>query len=608
MKRIYFHHYRSLHELKSSGNPQNENKIMQDSAGDMKMNCLGMKNIFYSTFLIFLGFFLFSCEKNLDLVPKTNYSETNFFTTVENFELFTNQFYMDLPAIGYDYTRDEYTDLFVSRSVNTVSDGSYFATATNPTWETSYQTIRNATYLIEKGTSSDLQDAVAVYVGEAKFFRALSYFNLFRDFGGVPIIDKVLDLNDDELLYGPRNSRDEVVNYIMKDLDDAINVLPVQSAVATNDLGRVSKGAALALKARIALFEGTWRKFRSMSGYETLLDMAIDASGQIISSGEYEIFDRRDVLGDESYRYFFILDKVKANPSNLLNSDQKEYILVSRYDEIFRPQPIGSINDFPFPTRKFADMFLCTDGLPIDKSPLFQGKQTITSEYENRDLRMINDFTLPETKFWEPAIHLYYRDWNDPDARGYVYIPFIEAFTSITGYMLHKFQPEIEFPSMNFPVIRYAEVLLINAEALFERNGSITDDQLNSTINILRDRAGIALISNAFVSSNGLDMQTEIRRERSIELCKEGQRFDDLRRWKTAETEMPQSLKGVLWTGTQWDTDPRFISAAFPLDGNGYLILDDESKRQFSEKNYLFPLPTRQILLNPNLEQNPGWE
>lgn len=558
---------------------------------------------------------LYSCEKRLDLVPETSFSEVTFFKTADQFKLFANQFYSGLPPVGFNTTRDAYADLLVERNTNTVSDGSYSATPTSDLWQQSYETIRNATYLIGKGDAAtgDLKAQVAVYVGEAKFFRAMAYFNLLKDFGGVPIIDKVLTLTDDSLLYGPRNTREEVTNYILNDLDSAIKVLPLESGIAASDKGRVSKGAALAFKARVALFEGTWRKFRNMDGWEDLLDQAIEASGEVMSSGEYALFDRRDVLGDESYRYFLILDEKQANPVSLTKADQKEYIFVSRYDATIRPQPTVDFLHAANPTKKFADMFLCTDGLPIDKSPLFKGKKTITSEYENRDLRMKNIFVIPGSQIWESAPLSYVRDWSNPYAGGYPDVPsgsnvVVFGQSTLTGYEQRKFTPEILNPSMDFPIIRYAEVLLINAEALYEKNGMITDAQLDQTINKLRARAGVASLSNAFASMHGLDMRTEIRRERNIELFKEGQRFDDLRRWKTAETELPQALEGVLWKGTQYETDPQYAGITYPLDAEGNIIIQDASQRHFDpDKNYLFPLPTRQLLLNPQLEQNPNW-
>ncbi|MGV8092521.1 MAG: RagB/SusD family nutrient uptake outer membrane protein [Mangrovibacterium sp.] len=570
-----------------------------------------MRKIFYISFFIVLCLLFNSCEKDLDLFPKTTFSEATYFKTPEQFQLFANQFYLNLPLVGFSSDRDVYTDIIASRSTDAISNGSYSAAPTSPTWENSYKTIRNTTYLIQKGEEAggDLKNQVAVYVAEAKFFRAFAYFDLFRDFGGVPIIDKVLDLNDTELLYGPRNSREEVYNYIIKDLDAAIPVLPLESAISANNKGRISKGAALGLKARIALFEGTWRKFRNMDGFNALLDQAIDASNQVITSGEYELFDRRDVLGDESYRYFFILDKVKSNISNLTKVDQKEYILANRYDFSIRRQPVTSSEFVGNPTKKFVDMMLCSDGLPIEKSPLYQGKQTVLSEYQNRDLRMKNIFyvPIPGKRDWQTQAPDWARNWSNPDAGGFI-IRIVFGATTYTGYQYCKFNSQILTPSLDYPVIRYAEVLLINAEALYEKNGAIADAQLDATINLLRARAALPNLTNSFASVNGLDLRTEIRRERTVELFAEGKRFDDLRRWKTAETEMPGALKGVKWTGTQFATDPEWSSVVYPLDEEGYIIIEDASKRKFEQKHYLFPIPTRQILLNPQLEQNPGWE
>ncbi|MDP4214006.1 MAG: RagB/SusD family nutrient uptake outer membrane protein [Bacteroidota bacterium] len=552
---------------------------------------------------------LTSCEKGLELAPEDKYSEATFFKTADQFKLFANQFYNGLPDCNAAYNRELYSDVVTNvGAANTVSNGSYFPTPTSSLWENSYITIRNTTYLIQKSASADatLKAQISVFEGEARFFRAMAYFNLLKDFGGVPIIDKVLDLSDDNLLYGPRNSEAEVSDYIIKDLDEAILELPTESSISGSDKGRVSKGAALALEARVALFEGTWLKFNNQDG-SALLDKAIDASNQVINSGEYQLFDRRDVLGDSSYRYFFILDKVQSNSASLTKADQKEYIFVNRFDNDIRPATGVSGNYFVSPTRKLADMFLCADGLPIDVSPLFQGKQTVGSEYLNRDPRMTNDLEVPFKTFWAFYPPEYNRTWTNPDAGGVVYDVNFGRTTS-TGYYPMKFQAEIAAPlGTDYPVIRYAEVLLTNAEALFEKNGSISDADLDRTINLLRARVGVASLTNELVTAHGLDMRTEIRRERTVELFLEGFRFDDLRRWHTAETEMPEALEGVKWTGTQYATDPRWSSLNFPVDPDGYLIVEPASDRKFVSKHYLFPLPTRQLLLNPALIQNPGW-
>lgn len=562
-------------------------------------------NIVYSICFLLAGILLCSCEKDLGLFPQDKYSEPTFFQSAGQFELFANQFYFSLPSSGAGL--DVRSDILVDWSENTISNGSYSPEPNSDQWKSPYINIRNTTYLLEKAILvPDLAEQISEYVGEAHFFRAFAYFELLRYYGGVPIIDKVLDLDDTELLYGPRNSREEVVDHILKDLDKAISLLPKEKDIAEGKKGRVSREAALSFKGRIALFEGTWRKFRGQNGDE-LLDLAIAATGEVINGNQYVIFDRRDVLGEESYRYFFLLDKGKSNVAGLTKADQQEYILTNRFDADIRPAGTSSAHKYPSVTRKFADLFLCTDGLPIDKSPLFAGRETVESEYENRDLRMTNVLQKPFTRFWANNPPEYNRNWNDPFAGGNIYdINF--GNTTRTGYYAVKFRVEVASPfGVDWPVIRLAEVLLIHAEALFEKNGSITDQQLDLTINKLRERAGLPALTNTFVSANGLDMRTEIRRERTIELFLEGFRFDDLRRWKNAETEMPMALKGVLWRDTQYATDSRWSNIDFPQDETGSIIIEPTNKRKFEEKHYLLPLPTRQILLNPNLEQNPGW-
>ena len=153
----------------------------------------------------------------------------------------------------------------------------------------------------------------------------------------------------------------------------------------------------------------------------------------------------------------------------------------------------------------------------------------------------------------------------------------------------------------DFPVIRYAEVLLNYAEAVFERDGQISDEDLAISLNLTRKRINPEMpdLTNDFVTANNLDMRTEIRRERTIEFS-----IDDLKRWKTAEDEMPMNLTGVKWKDT--DFESRWPDASFKdKDGEGCII--HEKGRNWHEKHYLLPLPTDQLKLNSNLKQNPGW-
>jgi hypothetical protein len=178
-----------------------------------------------------------------------------------------------------------------------------------------------------------------------------------------------------------------------------------------------------------------------------------------------------------------------------------------------------------------------------------------------------------------------------------------------SGYHNQKWAAERSVPSRSegydYPIIRYAEVLLNYAEAVYERDGAISDADLDISLNLVRQRVNTTMpkLSNAFASANALNMRTEIRRERTVELYNEGFRIDDLKRWKTAETEMPQEMLGIKWTGTEFQT--KWPGVTRTRNTEGAIIM--ETNRTWAEKNYLLPLPADQLKLNPNLKQNQGW-
>ena len=593
-----------------------------------------MKKTYKYLIILFATFLFNSCEKDLDLFPLTSISEGVFFTQENDFKIFTNQFYSNLPGFGLS-SRDNFADIGnagghpVSNSNYIESQGSGNATS----WGGNYSDIRNTTYLIDRVQeleAGDLKNQVMVYEGEARFFRAMAYFNMLRDYGGVPIVDKVLALTDEDIIYGPRNSRTEVANFILNDLDAAI-ASPIGSLGGGANFGRITKDAALAFKARVALFEGTWSKYHASGGdSNAYLTDAIDAAQQVINNGNHQLFDRRDVLGDESYRYFFVLETDKqSNPVGLGKTDQTEVILASKYNTADRGSGYISVNSGNLsPSKKMVDMFLDNTGLPISHaSSVFQGYgfslDPVTSvptnfEYLDRDPRMNNNLIEPFSQFW---YHVPYdRDFSNANLLNTG--AFNDGFwTSATGYLAHKFLAETNGPGVDYPVIRLAEVLLIYAEALFEKNGTISDTDLDMSINKLRDRVGMPHLTNGFAGTNGLDMLTEIRRERAVELYLEGFRFDDLRRWKTAKAEMSQDFKSTKFIGTPFETpfdvfDPmtgtvvninNSLKGYGSYDADGFGILDAASARVFEDKNYLFPLPLLQLTLNPQLDQNPGW-
>lgn len=539
---------------------------------------------------------LAGCKKGLDLVPLDTISDATFWKTPADFKLAANNLYLSLPDFKTDPVMDGNSDIEFSVP-NTVSNGTYQVPIDDTRWSSPYTYIRRCNTIIEKASTSPIAADIKQFVAEAKFFRAYNYWELFRLYGGVPIITKALDIDSKEL-YDQRATRQETVDFILKDLTEAAADLPEQKSLAAADIGRSTKGAANALKARVALFEGTWGKFHG--GDNMYLTTAIEAAKAVMNSGQYALYSGN---GEQSYRYLFI-DQGENSSEGILDVRYKKDIL----DHLMTYYII--IGDH-LPTKKLADMYLCDDGLPIAKSPLFQGYNTRISEFQNRDPRMTMTIVtpgkaIPQNLYPKPEV-----SW-----------PFYPQRNANTGYITYKYVSEDSLSNargrydFGLRVIRYAEVLLTYAEAVFEKNEAISDEDLNKSINLIRARANMPPLTNAFVAANGLDMREEIRRERTIEMALEGFRFDDLRRWKTAETELPQDIRGIKIVGTQW-TDPiiqnganrnPYAGASWQnnTDAGGFIIA--EKGRSFNtNKNYLMPLPSKEILINKDLQQNPNW-
>ena len=533
----------------------------------------------------------------LDLDPKDQISDASFWKTPEQFKLAANDFYYGLRG-AHNYTEinsDIATGSGSGGEMQSVSNGSYLAPANSSLWDNSYAGIRATNYLLTKAAASGLGTQIDRWVGEARFFRAYHYWNLVKTYGGVPLITKVLDVTSPEV-YTPRSTQQEIIDFIIADLDSATPKLLKQGDLAASEMGRVTQGAALALKARVALYQGTWLKYHGGGSATPMLTQAVNAAEQVVTSNEYQVFTDSGAL---SYKHLFILG----------GDDCREVILARRY---YASRATHNWTrelwfNYMIPTKKLADLYLATDGLPIASSPLFQGYDSLmTDEYQNRDPRMAMTFLVPgSTKFGEAG----------PDT---VYPGFAGSNATRTGYMIRKFLDETQEAAQfqgqyDFKEMRYGEVLLNLAEALYERDGTISDADLNRTIKPLRARAGMpdsSSLTNAFVTSHGLDMLTEIRRERTVELAFEGFRRDDLRRWKTAETEMPQALRGVMFVGTEYQQrdSTLVVGVDIQVDANGFVIAEAAGSRQFLQKHYLDPIPLQQVQLSKGtLTQNPGW-
>jgi hypothetical protein len=567
--------------------------------------------------------FQYGCNKVLNLDPINELVDNQYWNTPDQFKLAANEFYTYLRTFSdvvYDGGNAAHSELradFLTQSSKSpFSTGTNALSASDANWNTGYTRIRATNYLLDKAAAYAVPAEISRYIAEAKFFRAYVYFDLLQQYGGVPIITTSLGITSPELQVA-RNSRDEVADFIIKDLEEAIVDLPLETALAAIDKGRITKGAAQAFLGRVTLYEGTWLKFRNGNAtrYNALLDKSMAASNAVITSNQYSLFAPA-ALGDSAQKFMFILEDQRSNPASITKSANREYILANRYDVNLR-QVRSNVTHTMFNapvTQKLVNMYLTQAGLPIENAASgFAGYATTTSEFQNRDNRMRYNLTMDKRFHWDNENPGARTTWLSDAADIASSRGVHNATINISGYGNQKWAMERRGndneEGYDYPVIRLAEVYLNYAEAVYERNGSITDADLDKSLNMTRQRVNKTMprLSNAFVAANGLNMQTEIRRERNIELYLEGFRIDDLKRWKTAETEMPMNLLGIRWRGTEFETRWKLANgnAPLPLDAAGNLIM--ESGRKWEQKNYLLPIPTQQIQLNGNLSQNQDW-
>lgn len=662
----------------------------------------------YICALLLSGLSLSSCSDFLDKEPLAQGTTAVAFKSPEQFNEAANAFYNHLPK-GYT-NWDHGTDIS-----GLSSNGGGTAPEDDGTWNTQYGNIRQYNTLLEKaeGYAGD-KTALNNAVGQAYFFRAFAYFELLKRFGGVPIIDKVLDVTDNDQLYGPRASRYEVAQHIFNDLKQAISLLPNERNIADVDKGHISKEAAEAYYGRVLLYEATWEKYvpaigynldgdgqkegagtTKPDGYPSIQQMLSDCKSnskavmdEAANHGTYKLWNECDSL---SYYYLFNIDEKGGNISNFMNvgkATNKEFIINTKYDYdlkrrgeqiahiVYTQQGVGI-------SAQFGESFLCRNGLPIrisrtgnmadaENNPEFKGWGTFMGEFQNRDMRFFGCTFLPDRPVWQSnnpglvctvAGHPYpdpiypknnnKLDTSDPaysSSRG-VFNPYLRDNTTFYGYGSRKFGPEganrpNRTESADWPILRLAEVYLNYAEATCElQNGQISDEDLNLSINLLRKRARVAPLTNALIDGvwdagwwdwkqkktvcHKMTMLDEIRRERACELFGEDLRMDDLKRWGIAKDHLTGTILGRHVLNTAYTTNkcndqkyfgqPCYYPQKYPLlygvytgtgendPDYGRSIAVRSENLQFQNRDYLSPLPLKQIRKNPSLKQNPGW-
>ncbi|MEO8237135.1 MAG: RagB/SusD family nutrient uptake outer membrane protein [Flavobacterium sp.] len=591
-----------------------------------------MKKIFNYIVLgsLFLG--ITGCQDDfIDLDPPGQNSEAVYFKRPSDFKAYAASFYGQLPGWSFG-SMDNNSDISANNNGNGYDLGHGTIVAGGGDWN--YGGIRSCNILLEKVEKYTGEGDVSPYAGEAYFFRAFAYFGLLKTYGGVPLVTKVLSVDSPEEMFMPRNSRYEVVGQILDDLDKAIFRLPEEKNIAGTDKGRISKGAAMAVKAQVELYEATWERYvgqeldgdgvskgAGTAGYDSgnitkYLTDAVAMCKEVMDNGGYELWNKNTdtKMGNLSSWYLFNLEDTGSNPGGYDKSTNKEFILYSIYDYALKQSRMNITwtSWQLYPSRKFVDMAVCTDGLPPSKSPLFQGYHGASDEFKNRDLRLLNYLSASNTITGVPTLN-----FGSLGFGGYGNSKY-----AVYGYGDRR---KDNTESANWSIIRLAEVYLMYAEALYELNGTITDAQLDASINKLRVRAGVARLTNTLASVNGLDMKQEIRRERAVELYREGKRFDDLKRWGILEESLNPSRLGKVVGGASYTTNYRDASGnatsiyatktylygeeavETPAGILNCVVIDSKLNHTIQRRHYLYPIPVNQIVLNGKLLQNPGY-
>lgn len=546
-----------------------------------------------------------SCSDDfLDRIPTDSLNENNFWHNEAELKQYANDLYKAF--VGHSVATglspivsgDNQSDNMVPVDFNLIAAGKNIVPTSGGGW--TWATIRTCNYFLGRYQQTPVsQEVKDKYAGEIRFFKALDYFEKVKSFGDVPWLSRDLTTESPEL-YAARDSRVLVMDSLLATINTAIANLPAKASAET---GRINKDVALALKARICLFEGTFRKYHGVAGGEKFLREAVAASDQLITEAHYQVHN----TGSPSTDYAALFNSLDL-------SANKEMILYKSYETGLLGTATSwnvQLNNFNTSASKaLVESYLCADGKPISQSPLYLGDDSIQIEMKNRDPRLAQTIVVPgtgiQTGFKLPAI----------PGSGFAGVGVVP-----TGYQLTKYwvadQSEfvrIQNGILDAPTFRYGEILLINAEANAEL-GQATQEVIDKTVNVLRKRAGMpAMVVSALLKDTRSEfpevpvLLDEIRRERRVELAIEGLRFDDLVRWKAGKL-LNKPVMGMKFVQKQY---PKAVpGSSIFLNDKGYIMPYGKSLpagRTFDEsKNYFLPLPLDELSLNTNLKQNPGW-
>jgi hypothetical protein len=539
-----------------------------------------MKNL-TKLLIVFLTAAVATGCKKLDLAPTDRFSDLTFWGVDANVYSALNNNY----SLMYNSNMYFYNEATSDNAYSSTGDYALIASGNATSaqakflndWGYFYSTIKSCNIFLANVDQNTTLSAEQIrrLKAENRFIRAFAHFNLTKWYGDVPLIDK--DLSPDEAKQIARSPKATVVQFIVDELDAAAADLPSVAQLASTENGRLTKGAALALKARVLLYEGN-RMAEVVQVCEAIMNNQA-------ANGQYGLVAN----------YASLFSDPAVNKNNIEAILSLQFVPAIRtWGEFFdfAPRSVGGRVSGMSPTQELVDDYVTLNGRGIREA----GSGYVESNpYVNRDPRLTATVVYDGYNWQKPdgsTKVIYIKPGTDPDpARLDEYNPASQA-SSPTGYYWRKYYDPIALASftsgMNLHLIRYAEVLLNYAEAK-QALGQFDESVWNNTIRLLRQRAGFTDAA-ALNFPGTADLTNIIRRERRAELAMEGLRTDDIRRWKIAETVLNGYAHGA-----------RFGD---PAVDNGYIRAQ---KRAFSAKDYLWPIPSSEIGLNPNLTQNPGY-
>lgn len=586
-----------------------------------------MKRLIYAILSLTL---LWACD--MEEFPKSQISSKPIFGTETGLEMYTNSFYNALPGSTTRVTDSYY--IAKNQIIKYLTANGF---SPEESWGWDWGTLRNINYFIVNCKDNAVPEVTRNnYLGIARFFRAYFYFDKMTRFGDLPWIGHPLEV-DDPILYAGRDPRTLIIDSIKADLDFAIKNI---KAAKDPSCSTITSTVAAAMKSRICLWEGTFRKYHTEAGLQASADQwlkeAVDAS-QIVMNAGYSIYKGKGA--DLSYRSLFI-SSVPVAEEVLYAVTYNQGLGVTHSGN--RQWTSSTLGNCPSLTRSFVNTYLMLDGTPFTNKAGY-ASTPFTDECKDRDKRLAQTVRTPGfTRITSGKT-----------------VPAAPVYTfAITGYHTCKFTLDdsyydnVDNCDNNVVLFRYAEVLLNYAEAKAEL-GTLTDDDWSKTIGTLRARAGITgglnskpTVADPYLQScyfPGISNPEilEIRRERGIELSFEGFSWDDVCRWKTGKL-LEKEWDGIYIPALDVPYDmnedgtldvcfTKNLKTENPVPGVYYLFVGDKlpngaesntqlgedghtlmfmknQKRTWDDKLYFYPIPANDLVKNPNLKQNPGWE